>query len=105
MSAPAGTTTIGPAEPIIGSGSVLTGPHANRLTLKPAQQADQPGTRPQGRPAETSRAATALAVVAAIALAVIATAALRITRRRWRWMRATDDVARSMSRGASSATT
>ncbi len=95
MSAPAGTTTIGPAEPIIGSGSVLTGPHANRLTLKPAQQADQPGTRPQGRPAETSRAATALAVVAAIALAVIATAALRITRRRWRWMRATDDVARA----------
>ena len=99
MSASTGTGTIGPAEPFIeatiGSGSLMTGPHANRLTLKPAQQADQPGTRPQGRPAETSRAATALAVVAAIALAVIAPAALRITRRRWRWMRATDDVARA----------
>jgi len=94
-SAPAGTTTIGPAEPIIGSGSVLTGPHANRLTLKPGQQPDQPGTRPQGRPAGTSRAATALAVVAAIALAVIAPAALRITRRRWRWMHATDDAAQA----------
>ena len=99
MSAPAGTGTIGPAEPVIeattGSGSVLTGPHANRLTAKPAQQADQPGARPQGRPAGTSRAATALAVVAAIALAVIAPAAFRITRRRWRWMRATDAIARA----------
>jgi transglutaminase-like putative cysteine protease len=97
MRASTGTAMMGSTEPIIeasGSGGFLPGPHANRLTLKPAQQADQPGTRPQGRSAETWRAATALAVVAAIALAVIAPAALRITQRRWRWMRATDDVAR-----------
>jgi arylamine N-acetyltransferase len=36
-----------------------------------------------------------LAAVAAIALVVIAPASLRITRRRWRWMRATDDAARA----------
>jgi Transglutaminase-like superfamily len=99
MSASTGTATIGPAEPFIGattgSGSVLTGPHATNLTLTPPQQAKQPGTRPQGRPAGTSRAVTALALVAAIGLAVIAPAALRITRRRWRWMHATDDAARA----------
>ena len=34
-------------------------------------------------------------MVAAIALAVIALAALRVARRQWRWMRATDDVAQA----------
>ena len=98
MSASTGTATMAPADPIIqataGSGSLLPGPHANR-TPKPLQQAGQAGTRPQIRPVGTSRAATALAVVAAIALAVIALAALRVARRQWRWMRATDDVARA----------
>jgi transglutaminase-like putative cysteine protease len=97
MSASTGTATMGPAEPIAevtaGSGSLLPAPHANRLAAKP--HGGQPGTRPQGRPAGTSRAATALAVVAAIALAVIALAALRVARRQWRWMRATDDVAQA----------
>ena len=99
MSASTGTATMGPTEPFIeatiGSGSLLPGPHANRLPPKAPQQAGQPGTRPRGRPAGTSRAATALAVVTAIALAVIALAAFRLARRRWRWMRATNDVARA----------
>ena len=99
MSASTGTATIGPADPIIqataGSGSLLPAPHANRLAAKPPPHAGQPSTRPQGRPAGTSRAGTALAVVAAIALAVIALAGLRVARRQWRRMRATDDVARA----------
>ena len=99
MSASTGTATMAPADPIIqataGSGSLLPGPHANRLTPKPLQHAGQAGTRPQVRPVGTSRVATALAVVAAIALAVIALAALRVARRQWRWMRATDDVAQA----------
>ena len=102
MSASTGTgsATMTHADPVIeaasGSGSLLPGPHASRPIPKPPQQADQPGTRPQGRPARTSQAeAIALAVAAAIALAVIAPATVRITRRRWRWMRATDDAARA----------
>ena len=99
MSAPTGTATMGPADPIIqatgGSGSLLPDPHANRLAAKPAPHAGQPGTRPHSRPAGTSRAATALAVVAAITLAVITLAALRVARRQWRWMRATDDAAQA----------
>jgi transglutaminase-like putative cysteine protease len=98
MSASTGTATMGSGDPIIpatGSGSSLPAPDANRLAPKPSQQAGQPGLRPQGRPARTSEAATALAVVAAIALAIVAPAALRIGRRQWRWMRATDDVARA----------
>ena len=99
MSAPAGTATTDPAEPIIqataGSGSPGPGPHAARLAPEPPPQAGQPGNRPYGRPAGTSQTATVLAVVAGIALAVIAPAALRSTRRRWRWMRATDDVAKA----------
>ena len=96
MSASTGTATTGSADPVIqataGSGSLVPASQVNRLAPKPPQHAGQPGTRPQGRPARTSRAATALAMVAAIALAVIAPAALRIARRRWRWKRATDDV-------------
>jgi len=102
MSASTGTgsTTMPHTDPIIeataGPGSFLPGPHANRPTPKPPQQADQPGTGPHGHPAGTSQAAgTALAVAAAIALALIAPAALRDARRRWRWMRATDDAARA----------
>jgi hypothetical protein len=99
MSASAGTATTAPTDPIVqattGSGGLLPVPHANHLTPKPPQQADQPGTRPQGHPAGTSQAATVLAMAAAIALAVIAPAAIRITRRRWRWMRATGDAARA----------
>jgi hypothetical protein len=99
MSASTGTATMGPAEPISqvtgGSGSLVPGPHATRLAPKPPQQAGQPGNRAYGRPAGTSQAATVLAVVAAIALAVIAPATLRTTRRRWRWMRATDDIAQA----------
>ncbi len=99
MSASTGTATMGPAEPITevtaGSGSLLPASHANRLAVKPPPHAGQPGTRPQGRPAGTSRAATALGVLAAIALAVIALAALRVARRQWRWVRATDDVAQA----------
>ena len=99
MSASTGTATMGPAEPITefnaGSGSPLPAPHANRLAAKPPRHGGQPGTRPRGRPAGTSRAAAALAVVAAIALAAIALAALRVARRQWRWMRATDDVAQA----------
>jgi hypothetical protein len=99
MSASAGTATTAPADPIVqattGSGGLLPVPHANRLTPKPPQQADQPGTRPQGHPAGTSQAATVLAMAAAIALAVIAPATARISRRQWRWMRATDDTARA----------
>jgi hypothetical protein len=101
MSASTGTgnaTTV-PTDPVIeaatGFGSLLPGPHANRPIPKPPQQADQPGTGSHGRPAGTSLAATALAVVTAIALVVIALATLRITRRQWRWMRATDDAARA----------
>ena len=101
MSASTGTgnaTTV-PTDPVIeaatGSGSLLPGPHANRPIPKPPQQADQPGTGSHGRPAGTSLAATTLAVVTAIALVVIAIATLRITRRQWRWMRATDDAARA----------
>jgi len=99
MSASTGTATMGSGDPIIqataGSGSPLPAPDANRLAPKPSQQAGQPGLRPQGSPARTSEAATVLAVVAAIALAGIAPAALRIGRRQWRWMRATDDVAQA----------
>ena len=99
MSASTGTATMDPVEPITevtgGSRSLLPGPQTIRLAPKPPQQAGQPGNRPYGRPAGTSQAAAALAVVAAIALAVIAPAALRVTRRRWRWMRATDDVAQA----------
>jgi hypothetical protein len=99
MSASTGIATMGPAEPITevtgGSGSLLPAPHANRLAAKPPPHGRQPGTRPQDRPAGTSRAATALAVVAAIALAVIALAVLRVARRQWRWIRATDDVAQA----------
>ena len=99
MSAPTGTATEAPAEPIIqatsGSGSLLPAPHASRLDPKPPRQAGQAGTPPQVRPAGTSRAATALAVVAAIALAFIALSALRMARRQWRWMRAADDVAQA----------
>ena len=98
MSASTGTAMMGSTEPIIeasGSGSLPPGPHANRLTPKAPQHTGQPSTRPHGRLAATSRAVTALAVVTAIALAVIAPAALRITQRRWRWMRATNDVARA----------
>jgi transglutaminase-like putative cysteine protease len=100
MDAPAKTTATGSSDPIIeataGSGSLLPSSHANRPTPKPAQQAGQPGTGPHGHPAGTSQAAgIALAVAAAIALAVIAPAALRDARRRWRWMRASGDVARA----------
>ena len=94
MSASTGTAMMGSTEPS-GSGSLPPGPHANRLHPKAPQHAGQPSTRPHGRPAATSRAVTALAVVTAIALAVIAPAALRITQRRWRWMRATNDVVRA----------
>jgi transglutaminase-like putative cysteine protease len=96
-----GSATMTHADPIIeattGSGSLLPDPHASHPTPKPPQLADQPGTGQHGsrRPARTSRAATVLAAVAAIALVVIAPASLRITRRRWRWMRATDDAARA----------
>jgi len=98
MSASTGTATMGSGDPIIqatGSGSPSPAADANRLAPKPPQHAGQLGLRPQGHPAKTFRAATALAVLAAIALAVIAPAALRIARRQWRWMRATDDVAQA----------
>jgi transglutaminase-like putative cysteine protease len=102
MSASAGTGSAptAVADPIIqaaaGSADHVPGPLANRPVTKSPQQADQPGTGSHGRPATTSQAAaTALAVVAAIALVVAAPATLRITRRRWRWMRATDDAARA----------
>ena len=43
-----GDATMDPTDPIIeataGSGSLLPGPHANRPSPKPPQQADQPGT-------------------------------------------------------------
>jgi hypothetical protein len=94
-----GSATMTHTDPVIeattGSGSLLPGPHANRPTPKPPQQADQPGTGPHGRPAGTSQAAAALAVVAVIALVVLAPATLRITRRQWRWMRATDNAAQA----------
>jgi transglutaminase-like putative cysteine protease len=98
MSASTGTATMGSADPIIqatGSGSPSPAGDANRLAPKPSPHAGQPGLRPQGRLARTSEAATVLAVVAAIALAVVAPAALRIARRQWRWMRASDDVAQA----------
>jgi transglutaminase-like putative cysteine protease len=101
MSASAGTGSAqtAAADPIIeaatGSPSLLPGPLANRPVTKSPQQAGQPGTGSHDRPAATSQAATTLAVVMAIALVLMAPASLRITRRRWRWMRATDDAARA----------
>ena len=92
--------TAAAADPIIqaatGSAGHVPGPLGNRPVPKSPQQAYQPETGSRGRPAATSQAAaTALAVVAAIALVVGAPATLRITRRRWRWVRATDDAARA----------
>ena len=99
MSASTGSGTMDPTEPITpvtgGSGGLVPGPHATRLGPKPPQQAAQSGNRPHSRPAGTSQADTVLAVLAAIALAAIAPATLRITRRRWRWMRATSDIAKA----------
>jgi len=102
MSASAGTGSAPTAagDPVIqaavaGSGSPLPGPLANRPVTKSPQQADQPGTGSSERPAATPRAATALTVVAAIALVLMVPASLRITRRRWRWMRGTGDAGRA----------
>jgi transglutaminase-like putative cysteine protease len=101
MSASAGTGSAqtAAADPIIeaatGSPSLLPGPLANRPVTKSPQRAGQPGTGSHDRPAATSQAATTLAVVTAIALVLMVPASLRITRRRWRWMRATDDAARA----------
>ena len=99
MSASTGTATMGPTEPGHRGHHRIRQPPARPARQPPRSEASaaggQSGTRPQGRPAGTSRAATVLAVMAAIALAVIAPATLRITRRRWRWMRATSDVARA----------
>jgi transglutaminase-like putative cysteine protease len=95
MSVPAGNTTALPPEPgagaSAGSGSLPASP---RLT-GPSMLARQPGTGREVRSAQTPQVAAVLAMIAAIALALLTPAALRVTRRHWRWMRATDDVART----------
>jgi hypothetical protein len=94
MSAPTQNGPSAPSEPVAGvatgPGSPVASPHRYGIALqKPAQLSGQPG-RPAGMPR-----GIVLAVLAAITAALLAPAALRITRRRWRWARANDDVARA----------
>jgi transglutaminase-like putative cysteine protease len=94
-----GTATTGPYEPFIqaatGPGSPQADPHGKGLAPRPSRLAARPGPGPHGRSAGTTRLAAVLAVIAVVALALLTPAALRLTRRQWRWMHATDDAARA----------
>jgi hypothetical protein len=81
-----------------GPGSPSASPRPTGPATWSPRPARQPGAGREVRspqPPQTPQAATVLAVIAAIALMLLTPAALRVARRRWRWMRATDDVARA----------
>jgi transglutaminase-like putative cysteine protease len=96
---PTGTAMTDPYELFI---QATTGPaspsayaYGSGLAPKPSRLAGRPVRGAHGSSAGTTRAAALLAVIVALALALLTPAALRLTRRRWRWMHATDDAARA----------
>jgi hypothetical protein len=108
MSASTQNATSDPSEPVAGVAtgpdelpiSPQTSPQRSGLASKPSQLTTQPGTGRKSRPAAAPQGTalmmlTVLAMIAVIAAALLAPAAVRITRRRWRWTRANDDVARA----------
>jgi transglutaminase-like putative cysteine protease len=89
VSVPAGDT---------GPGSPSASPRPKVPVARHSRPPRQPGAGREVRSPQTPQTpqtATVLAVIAAIALVLLTPAALRVARRRWRWMRATDDVARA----------
>jgi transglutaminase-like putative cysteine protease len=76
-------------------GSAPDGPQQNAADARQSQNTRQPRTATRGPSAGTMPPAAVLALIAAVALALLAPAAMRLTRRQWRWMRATGDAARA----------
>jgi transglutaminase-like putative cysteine protease len=96
MSASAGSAVSNPSEPdaqaTTGLGSPSAGPRPSRL---PPADSRRDGQAATGRPGGAPWVAAVLAVTGAIILALLVPAALRVTRRRWRWARASSDAARA----------
>jgi transglutaminase-like putative cysteine protease len=99
MSASAGSAVSNPSELVApattGLGNPPAGPRPSRLPPAHSRRDGQAATGRPGRPGGAPWAAAALAATGAIILALLVPAALRITRRRWRWARASSDTARA----------
>jgi hypothetical protein len=97
MTAPGTTEPSQPAiTATIGSASAPAGLHGHIITPSHSGPAGRPVRAIHGQSEWTKRLlATVLAVIAAVALALLTAPAIRLTRRQWRWMRATGDAARA----------
>jgi transglutaminase-like putative cysteine protease len=84
-----------PINPVTGAPTGTGGRQSasSAIVSQPRSGHSGPSRALAGGPAGTPWAALALAVIAAIAL--VTPAAARVTLRRWRWMRATDDASRA----------